>query len=131
VGLLTAGVILLTLRPQPPLDDYPDVANPFAVHGWLGRLFDSLDPVLALLVSALFLAATGSQILRLRRSHGQERLQIKWVVYAACLTAVAFAFTFLAPTAVSDVAFWFGLVGPRERPSGGRGGDPAIPPQRD
>jgi hypothetical protein len=55
-------------------------------------------------------------ISRLRRSRGIERQQLKWVAYAAALTATSFAASFLAGSlsdrrAVSDTFFLLGVVG--------------------
>ncbi len=55
-------------------------------------------------------------ISRLRRSRGIERQQLKWVAYAAALTATSFAASFLSGSlsdrrAVSDTFFLLGVVG--------------------
>jgi hypothetical protein len=111
VVLLVSLLIASSLRPG-QFDNFPTLVNPLGVGGAVGRLFDSLDPVMSVLASVLFLAAASCLVLRLRRSRGQERLQIKWVAYAAALTATAFVATFVAPgaSAISTVAFWLGLA---------------------
>jgi hypothetical protein len=111
VGLLVALLIAASLRPG-HFDNFPALSNPLGVGGTPGRLFDSLYPVMSLLASVLFLAAAACLVLRLRRSRGQERLQIKWVAYASSLTAIAFVATFIVPgdSVVSTVAFWLGLA---------------------
>ncbi len=109
--LLVVLLIASSLRPG-HFDNYPTLVNPLGVGGAPGRLFNSLFPVMSVLASALFLAAATALVLRLRRSRGQERLQLKWVAYAAAMTATAFVITFVAPgdSAISTVAFWLGLA---------------------
>jgi hypothetical protein len=91
--------------------DWPTIERPFGFGGALGDFLSGLNDFLVVLAVPLFLAAGASLVLRLRRSHGQERLQIKWVVYAASIAAAGFVVTFIGLGKVSDIAFWFGLAG--------------------
>ena len=82
VGLLLSTVGL-ALMPW-PFRSAPSDNNPFAVTGMEGPLTLASD--LGVLFSAL--GALGSLlavIVRLRRSHGREREQLKWLVYIAAL----------------------------------------------
>jgi hypothetical protein len=65
----------------------------------------------------VFLASLASIVARLRRAQGRERQQLKWITYAAALTASSFTISFLAGSlaedwrAVSDGFFLIGVVG--------------------
>jgi hypothetical protein len=65
VVLLVSLLIASSLRPG-RFDNFPTLVNPLGVGGAVGRLFDSLDPVMSVLASVLFLAAAGCLVLRLR-----------------------------------------------------------------
>jgi signal transduction histidine kinase len=61
------------------------------------------------LLSLLFLIAAGSLVVRLIRAEGDQRLQLKWVVYATALAAVAI---FVATLALPNPSVAFGLFAP-------------------
>jgi hypothetical protein len=115
--LVLAGVALVAVLvpvaslQQGRFSDWPQLTNPVGFSGGLGRALGSIDTKLETLAVPLFLAAGTCLILRLRRSRGQERLQIKWVAYAASFAAVGFTIAFVTPSPVSDVIFFFGLAG--------------------
>jgi MFS family permease len=68
------------------------VANPVAVGGWLGGIFDRVvDPGIGLLALATAVSAL-SLLPRFRRARGVERQQLKWFAYAGALLA-AFLFS--------------------------------------
>ena len=104
---------LVTATTQPgPWDGWPELANPFALSGAAGRAVTTAESLLGVPFCVLFLASATCLVLRFRRARGLERLQIKWVVYAACVTAVAFSVSISSPsTQVSDDVFWVGLAG--------------------
>ena len=67
-----------------PMDsaDFAWIDNPFGVEGLgLGTLADASFA----LVGAAALAGIASLVVRYRRAHGIERLQLRWVAGAACL----------------------------------------------
>jgi hypothetical protein len=71
-------------------EDYPEVVNPFGAAGGLEapvELVGGLGFALMLLATA---AAVTSLVVRFRRSHGEERQQLKWVTAAAALFVVTF-----------------------------------------
>jgi hypothetical protein len=78
------GVLGYAFAPG-PLEDYPVVSNPVGIEGGLGSVLDAMKTIgLPLLVLAAILSAT-SLVLRFRRSHGEERQQLRWVAYAGAV----------------------------------------------
>ena len=94
---------------------YPGLENPVAVEGTAGEVLgwirDQGDGV-AIVASLLSIAA---MVVRFRRSQGLERLQLKWVAYAAAVTAASFGVSFVLPDAVpgvvNDGVFFLGIAG--------------------
>jgi hypothetical protein len=91
VGLAAAGIVLLAvgaaLVPGPIVDaPVEGLANPFGVDG--AEVVAGLGWTSGLLSIVL---ATASLALRFRRARGEERLQLKWFVFAAVLFAVSCA----------------------------------------
>ncbi len=99
------------------LISFPTVVNPFGLGEPLGRIASVANDVTDFLAMPVFLVSLASMLTRLRRARGRERLQVKWVAYAAALTATSFAASFLFgllagfPRAVSDISFLLGVVG--------------------
>ncbi len=88
-----------------PLDGYPELMNPIGVESsvregisWFG------DNVLGVLV---MIFAISSLLVRLRRSTGEERAQIKWVVFTAMIACVGFLSAFIVDF---SAGFILGLV---------------------
>ena len=76
-----------------PLDGYPELMNPIGVESsvregisWFG------SNVLGVIV---MIFAISSLLVRLRRSTGEERAQIKWVVFTAMIACVGFLSAFI------------------------------------
>lgn len=67
----------------------PAIRNPIGVSGALGRAFQALAVVGAVLAAVSGLAAVGSLVVRYRRARLVERQQLKWLVYASGLIVVA------------------------------------------
>jgi hypothetical protein len=70
-----------------PLDDYPELANPYSVDGPV------LDVVVGIAVLSLAVAIIGSPlslVIRFRRAGRVERLQIKWLALAGGVAAATF-----------------------------------------
>jgi hypothetical protein len=107
-GLSTIGLLSGALRPG-YLDGPIKVKTPVAVHGPVGDFLGALDPFLTAGVGILFVLCATSLILRLRRSRGLERLQIKWVVYLAAVAMVCFVIVF-AVGSVAQYVFPVGMV---------------------
>jgi hypothetical protein len=80
-----AGTFLTTgLRPG-PLEDFPELANPYAVTS---PLLDPLAVVAALLVVIGLFGSAASLMLRFHRAQGRQRQQIKWLALAGAVAAV-------------------------------------------
>ena len=91
LDLIAIALIFASAFKPGPLDtSLLDADNPFGVEG-AGALLDALE--IAGLLLALSAAATGavSLVLRLRRSHGDERQQLKWFAFAGAVFCAAFA----------------------------------------
>lgn len=97
-GGLTLFVTLYLATVPGVMEDFP-VENPFAlaITARLSNALDSVggDDVLISGFMMLALAAVVSVVLRYRRAHGVERLQIKWFVWA-----IAFFVSYLLFSAV-------------------------------
>jgi hypothetical protein len=99
--LALAGIALIViayaLRPGPLDDPFAGVSNPFGIAGAF-ELIDALGGFGWMFMgAAVAIAALGTSI-RLRRSHGLERAQLKWLAFAAAAAGVA---------VVSDVISYF------------------------
>jgi hypothetical protein len=89
-GVAAVAILATALGPG-RLDAHPSVGNPLGLGGPFGenaRLAKDVTEITAILV---FLVSLTSMVVRLRRSRGRERLQVRWVAYAAVLTATSFA----------------------------------------
>ena len=113
VAVVAVGAILATALAPGRLDAHPHLENPLGLgepFGDIARLAKVVTDVLAIPV---FLVSLASVVVRLRRSRGREHLQVKWVAYAAVLTTLSFATSFLVSLFPSGqtVADFFFLVG--------------------
>ncbi len=113
VQWLVLGVIPATLVNQAfvggRFQEYP-VTNPYGASGDLATVVDVIGVVSFAGMLIAMVAAAASLVVRFRRSRGDERLQIKWVVTAAVLFVGIFVF----PTdnlAGDDVGFASLLIG--------------------
>ncbi len=84
-GLGIAGFLAAELMKPGPLEDFPGVDNPFGVDGPVVELAAGL---FALMVIFAVAASPVSLVLRLRRSSGLQRQQIKWLVWAGAVAGV-------------------------------------------
>ena len=102
-----AGVALATvanaLNPEPIGAGF---ANPVGVDADFVRALTTVTDLLAL--PALLLAALGLAV-RMRRSRGVERLQLKWFTYAAAIVGLGLGGTVLLSGIAADLAFVGGL----------------------
>ncbi len=85
--VVVVSVVSLALTPG-PIENFPSVRNPFGVEA-AAAVLDILDAIGGWMGLACFIAAVLSLILRFYRSRGEERLQLKWFVYASTLGFLA------------------------------------------
>jgi hypothetical protein len=110
-GLAIAGFLAApALRPGP----MPDAAvkgrvNPVGIAG-AGPLLDTVASVAGVSLLIAIALGTVSLVLRFRRSHGAERLQLKWFAFSSALFALACALGFLV-FSQDDVLFGVVVVG--------------------
>jgi hypothetical protein len=86
-GLVIAAWVISRAFHPGPLEEFPFAENPFGVEA--AAILDPLRGVGSWIGPACFVAAIVSLALRFYRSRGEERLQLKWFVYAATLGFVA------------------------------------------
>jgi hypothetical protein len=88
VAGMTLIVVGYALRPGPLDDPFQTVSNPFGVPG----AFDILDAASGfgwIFMGMSVAVAAAALIVRLGRSSGHERQQLKWIALAATVTGVA------------------------------------------
>ena len=115
---IVAAVATLASALEPGrLFSFPTVENPFGLAEPFGRVAIVANEVTNLAAMLVFLVSLASIVARLRRARGRERQQLKWITYAAALTATSFAISFLAGSlgqgwrTASDVFFVLGVAG--------------------
>ena len=105
------GVALATVASALSPDPIePGFANPVAPGGSLAGLVRDLGTATDLLALPVLGAAASALIVRLRRSRGVERLQLKWFTYAAALVGLGLGLTTITSGVVADAAFVAGLL---------------------
>jgi hypothetical protein len=114
-GVAAVAILATTLVPG-RLDAHPFVENPLGLGGPFGEIIRLARDITEVAAIGVFLVFLASMVVRLRRSRGRERLQVKWVAYAAVFMAATFATSFLAtllPSAqtVADFFFLVGVAG--------------------
>jgi hypothetical protein len=93
-GLVVAvSLISLALSPG-PIQDFAPTTNPFGVRVVVSGFLRTIG---GWLVLACIVAVVVSLLLRFYRSSGEERLQLKWFVYAATLGILAISLAGLVP----------------------------------
>ena len=89
---LALGIAAAAFKPG-PLDTEMrgDPLNPLGVGGTAGQVLSVADDISNMLVLVAFLLAGASLIVRLRRSQGRARQQVKWFAYVGALAVVGLA----------------------------------------
>ena len=116
VTAVAAVAILAGALDPGPLYSHPTVENPIGPRGALGTIAGVANDLTDFAAIPVFLVSLASMISRLSHARGRERLQMKWIAYAAALTATSFAASFLAGAlagwrAVADASFLLGVAG--------------------
>jgi hypothetical protein len=94
-----------------PLDMEPPRPNPLGATGVLGDAVEVAGPLGAVLGAIAFVLAAGSLVLRLRRSHGRERQQLKWFAYVGSVAVGGLVVASAAEIGGEDSAQWVFVVG--------------------
>ncbi len=116
-SIVAAVATLATALEPGRLYSFPNVDNPFGLGEPFGRIAAIANDITDLAAMPVFLVSLASMVVRLLNARGRERLQLKWITYAAALTATSFAASFLAGAlpddwrTVSDLFFLAGVVG--------------------
>jgi hypothetical protein len=119
--LMVGGILLdaasFALVPGPLLESgargIAPVGNPFGSESAV-RFLNSIGIILNPLLGVLVLAPIAALLLRFRRSTGEERQQIKWVIYAVAVLTVAITVVSIWPaldgTPIGLVLFLAGFL---------------------
>jgi hypothetical protein len=79
LGFVTQGLL------AGPLEDYPQVTNPYGVDS---PVIDLLSGVAVFLIVVGIVGSSASLILRFRRARGEQRQQMKWIAFAGAVAGV-------------------------------------------
>ena len=101
IGVIGASTLSWMLDPGPLGDDSKLPDNPVG-FGFVGNVHDWLDPVTTVVLVPLAGAVALSVVVRFRRSRGDERQQMKWMVFAVAVLA--------ASIVLSSVTRWNGDI---------------------
>jgi hypothetical protein len=77
-----------------PLEEFPVVRNPFGLEGLenggsVGGIVNLLGVLGVLGIPVALVGAGASLVVRFRRARGEQRLQLKWIAFAAAVAATA------------------------------------------
>ena len=113
VGWMGAGGVLLGMIGQGfapgDMETRPPVANPFGIEGAAGVL-SALDRIGFIATTVATVGAVAALIVRLRRSRGVERQQLKWFAYMGGLIFAGLSLATLS--SVDPDSTWASIVGP-------------------
>ena len=93
---MVGGFLVEGMAPG-PVPDHPQLTNPFGVDS---PVLSPLDGLSLLLVGIGMIGSSISLIVRFRRSHGEQRQQIKWLALAGLIAAVTIS---IATPAYDDI----------------------------
>jgi hypothetical protein len=94
-----------------PLEDYPQIMNPYGVHSPVLKVVGAAGAIVA---GSSMVASAISLIVRMRRAGGEERRQIKWLVYGGAVVVGSICVSGLISlwsTAASIVIIAIALLG--------------------
>ncbi len=101
-AVVTAGTVAVALSPG-PIRGLEPIDNPLGLER-----FPQAAVLTEALLYALGLVAVASVLMRLQRSRGEERQQIKWFAYAGVLLVISTIITYVLSEATS--LWWVGWV---------------------
>jgi hypothetical protein len=107
---VAAGVSLATIAAALTPGDISGLANPVAPRGAAAVRVRALADFTDLLALPALGVAALALVVRLRRSRGVERLQLKWFTYAASLAGLGLGLTAVTSGAAVNIAFLSGLL---------------------
>ncbi len=116
VTVAGAGLFFVLAFSPGEIDEYtyPGLPNPLGIGGVVGDALSAVESTGNGIFPVAVLLSISSMIVRFRRSSGRELLQLKWVAYAAALTAASFLVSFVLPEPVpqfiQDAVFLFGVA---------------------
>ena len=110
-GATVVSVVGSAFRPGLLDDDYPMVANPVGIGGTFGDFLNLMNVFGGVLLAVALLLSVVSIVVRLRRSRGERRQQIKWIVYAGTVMVAAFLAGSAVPDGSSPMADLLWVVG--------------------
>jgi hypothetical protein len=114
IGASATFYLVSALTPGPLLR-HESIDNPIGIGGAVGDILGMLGTVALVVLLVASLAAAILLILRLRRGSGQERQQLKWVVYPAALAAVGLVIAYVGANVfgsnlINALGFGMGLL---------------------
>ena len=111
VVAVAAGVMSTALMPG-PFDATPRIDNPLGIAS-LQVILAGTEDVTQSLLTAVALASVASAFVRYRRAGVAERQQLKWVLFAIVVLAVAVVFTGVIDSAgaLNEASFFVAVAG--------------------
>ena len=106
-ALLVTVVAVLT---PGPLAAQPTIDNPTGVEG-AGPFLESIEIIASALIAIGSASALVSLVIRLRRAQGDEREQVKWLLFAAVLLVLTGFFAMITEGPLNELSFVALLVG--------------------
>jgi hypothetical protein len=112
-GWIVGGIVVFATAAKAFLPGRipPGLENPFAFGGEAGSALRILDRVTDAIALPAFAVAVAGLLIRLWRSRGVERQQLKWFAYSAALVGAGLGASVLLPNGwAADLAFLVGLL---------------------
>jgi hypothetical protein len=92
------------------LETHSSIVNPVGIGGAFGNFLGMLDGYGTIVLILSCFASMLSPVQRLRRARGQERQQIKWLVFAAALMVAGFVLSYLWQWGAANSIAWFAFI---------------------
>ena len=114
VGIASAVIVLFAtisdaLAPG-PLENVSDVDNPVGATGAFADIVLAAQSIIDPLALPVFALAGVGLVVRLRRSRGVERQQLKWIAFALTFVAVGLGVSAASPQSAGDAVFLLALL---------------------